>query len=76
MKNAFSSDFVLIIDTDEFPMVDWRLENPLEQFKTFMRGVPASKGSIEFDRVGMARPYGEGKHSMNELVQLQYKSVP
>lgn len=73
MKNAFSSDYILVIDTDEFPMVDWRIENPLDQFKTFMRGVPASKGSIEFDRVGMARPFDQGKHSSNDLIQLQYK---
>lgn len=73
MRNALSSDFILVIDTDEFPMADWRLSKPLDQFRTFMRGLHPSKGSIEFERVGMARPSARGPPSNQELVQGQFE---
>ena len=73
LRNAQSSDFILVLDTDEFPMVDWRTDKPLEQFRTFMRNLHPSKGSIEFDRIGLARPSARGPPSKDELVQTQYE---
>lgn len=74
LRNAFSSDFILIIDTDEFIMPDFRLDRPFEQFKDFMRGLSRSKGTIEFDRIAMARPSERGEPEFyEEMVQTQYE---
>ena len=50
MRNALTSDFILVIDTDEYPMVDWSQPAPLDGFKEFMRNIPATIGSISFER--------------------------
>jgi hypothetical protein len=74
LRNAFSSDFILIIDTDEFIMPDFRLGNPWDQFKDFMRGIGKDKGTIEFDRIAMARPSELQEPDFYEdLIQLQFE---
>lgn len=74
LRNAFSSDFILVIDTDEFIMPDFMLEKPFEQFKNFMRGLGKSKGTIEFDRIAMARPSERGAPEFyDELLQTQFE---
>ena len=75
MNNIYSSDFIIIIDTDEFPMVDFRLPKPLEQFRTWMRSIAHDDGTIEMDRLEMARPFTQGPPPNNELVQLSFESV-
>lgn len=73
LRNAFSSDFILVIDTDEFVMPDFRIDKPFDQFKEFMRGLGRDKGTIEFDRIAMARPSEKGEPDFyGELLQSQY----
>ncbi len=72
-RNAQSSDFMLVLDTDEFPMVDWRSEKPLDQFKTFMRNLKPHIGSIEFDRLALSRPSEIGPPKKDQMVQNQYE---
>ena len=72
-RNAQSSDFILVLDTDEFPMVNWHSAKPLDQFKTFMRNLHPSVGSIEFDRLGLARPSELGPPKKDEMVQTQFE---
>lgn len=62
-----------MLDTDEFPMVDWRTAKPLDQFKTFMQNLHPSVGSIEFDRLGLARPSELGPPKKDEMVQTQFE---
>lgn len=74
MRNAFSSDFILIIDSDEFIMPDFKLDRPFDQFKDFMRGMGKDVGTIEIDRIAMARPFEKGEPNFyEELNQLQYE---
>jgi hypothetical protein len=77
LRNAFSSDFILVIDTDEFIMPDFNLDKPFDQFKDFMRGLGKDKGTIEFDRIPMARPAERGEPDFyEELFQSQFEYVP
>lgn len=73
LNNVYSSDYILILDTDELFMVDWRKPEPLKQFQRFMRSMSPDKGTIEFDRIEMARPYERGAPPANELMQLSWE---
>lgn len=76
LRNAFSSDFILVIDTDEFIMPDFKLDKPFDQFKDFMRGLGRDKGTIEFDRIAMARPSERRDPDFyGELIQTQFEYV-
>lgn len=73
MANAMSSSWILIIDTDEFPTVNWSAESPLDQFKNFMRQIPVDKGAVIFDRLEMARDFERGAPPQDELTQASYE---
>ena len=75
MRNALTSDFILVIDTDEYPMVDWSQPAPLDGFKEFMRNIPATIGSISFERQDMVREASLGKPSKEDLFQTQFSRV-
>ena len=73
MNNAYSSDYILVHDTDEFFMPDFRIEQPLKQLKTFFRETPSFKGFYEFDRVEMARDFVKGAPPEDELLQSSFE---
>ena len=72
LNNAYSSDYILVLDTDEFFMPDSRIDQPLEQLKNFFREIPSHKGFYEFDRVEMVREYARGEPAEDELLQSSF----
>jgi len=72
LNNAYSSDYILVLDIDELFMVDWTKPEPLQQFKRFMRSMPPSIGTVEFDRIEMARPHEKGAPPADDLMQLSF----
>lgn len=73
MNNVHSSDYILVHDTDEFFMPDFRIDQPLDQLKTFFRDVPRFKGFFEFDRVEMVRSFTEGSPPEDQLLQSSFQ---
>lgn len=56
LSNQDSSDYLLVLDYDEFPMVNFddELRTPAQQWLGFMENLPEDRGSLEMTRIAMS----------------------
>ena len=73
LNNIQSSDYILVLDTDEFLMPDFHSENPLDQVRDWFRALPKHIGTFEFDRVEMVRPFELGEPAPDDLQQATFR---
>ena len=72
-NNVYSSDWVFVIDTDEFLIPDFRVEKPMDQLRDFLRRQGEHIGEVIIDRMEMIHSSGKGDNYELDLQQATFE---
>lgn len=72
-NNVYSSDWVFVIDTDEFLMPDFRTEKPMNQLRDFLRQQEGHIGEVIVDRMEMIHSADKGLNYELDLQQATFE---
>lgn len=78
LSNRLSSDFLLILDYDEYPMLDFdhTIKNTIsQQWTRFLDSLPPDRGSFEMTRIPMSAEVTHGKPDPSKLIQDELQCV-
>lgn len=76
LANRLSSDFILVLDHDEYPMVNFNHPDKhslSRQWDDFLHSLPATKGIYEISRVPMTRERMNGSPDPSRMFQDEYR---
>lgn len=77
LANRQSSDYLSILDVDEYPMVDFdnTTHTPKEQWLSFLGSLPPDRGMWEMKRIPISNKRSHGKPNKNNLIQDELTCV-